>query len=405
MTYVPGLYGMSNAYSNSWQWDMQSSAPNDMLGALNDINLFQNGAQVGRTVDSAAYLSMKVPPMLENFSANLAKVWQEMIMKISSGKPNINIIDTTTTDNTKKDSKLEEGKIISTLEKMGSGLAVSDRINQEITIKDKDGNDVKTTILRRLIGLCDEYRKDPKGAEITKENYEKIWEIAGKYAKTGDVSSEDFAILREIALNPGGKKDDDDDDATEPVTTPLSDIAEAKKNSEAYKTEVNNTATEFKDALFGWGTKYDHLDTAINSINAENIVEVFDKYYTKYGIGEGETLVESIYNDFDNWTNTWYGATGSAPTFTAIHDALVERAQNHITKYGDTEDKKLQAALDNFNTRFEGINQDNYGEKKAELKSMFADIIKAIKEAETNTINKEKADKKADDDKKSKKTK
>lgn len=384
---------------NTWQYDMFGAnggvspsimSPNDRAGAYNDMQLFNFSCDANSMLNNSAFLAQQSIPLLQNLNATLAAAWQKMIESISKGgnvQTNItsNINNNNNANNNKK---IGEDQIISTLEKMGAGDAVSDRVNQEITIKDKDGKETKTTILRRLISLCDEYRKDPKNAELSKENYEKIWEIANTYAKTGTISSDEFATLKEIALNPGGKKEDTEDPETE--ETPLSDIAKAKETDEAYKSEVLNTATEFKDALFGWGTKYDHLDTAVNSINEDNIIEVYDKYNKKYGINEGETLIDSIYNDFDDWTNSWYGITGSASTFTAIHDVIAKRASNHIAKYGDEGDK-LQKALDNFNSRFEAINDDNYDSKKGELKSMFSDIINAIKTAEADTMKAEKA--------------
>ena len=146
---------------------------------------------------------------------------------------------------------------------------------------------------------------------------------------------------------------------------------------------------EYKDALYSWGTDYAHLEAATNAINADNVVEVFDEFYNKYGIGEGETLIDAIYNDFDDWTNSWYGITGAAPTFKALHDTLVQRAQNHIENYGDN-DGKLQKAIDDFNTAFNSINDDNYDDKHQALKTMFSNMIQAIKTAEAETLKAEK---------------
>ena len=402
-----GMNALSFAFprtlgQNTWAFDMFGStgnvspsimSPNDAAGAYNDYQLWSFGNNADAMLLNSTLLAQQSIPLLQQFNAQIAAQWQKMMMALSannSANLPFNINNPFGSSNrVDGSSKLSEDKIISTLEKMGQGDAVSDRVNQYITIKDKDGNEVKTTILRRLIQLCDDYRKDPKNAELSKENYETIWDIAGKYAKTGTLSSEDFAILKEIALNPGGKSEKKEE-KKETKETPMTDVANYKKNDPSYKSEVTNIATEYKDALFGWGTDYTHLDNATNAINADNIVEVYDEYNRKYGINEGETLIDSIYNDFDDWTNTWYGVTGSASTFTAIHDKLAERAQNHIKKYGD-EDGKLQAALDKFNKEFEAINDDNYDSKKSALKNMFADMVRAIKEAESATIKKEKA--------------
>ena len=259
---------------------------------------------------------------------------------------------------------------------------------------DSKGNKVTDkNLLQRLIQLSTEYQETPDTAEISEENYKLLWDIAGKYDKTGELSTSDYKVLLEIAKNPGGpgayKKPEE---KPETKATPMTDIANYKKTDVEYKNAVTNIAANYKQALFGWGTKYGPLQSATDSITADNIIEVYDEFNRKYGVNEGETLIESIYNDFDDWTNSWYGITGSASTFTAIHDKLAERAQNHIEKYGD-KDGSLKKALDNFNAQFESINDDNYDSKKDSIKKMFADIISAIKNAEAATIAKEKAQK------------
>lgn len=382
---------------NNWQYDMFGAnggvspsimSPNDSAGAYNDMQLFNFSCDANSMLNNSTMMAQQSIPLLQNLNSQLAAAWQKMIESISAGNNVSNITSNiNNNNNANNNKKIGEDQIISTLEKMGSGDAVSDRINQEITIKDKDGKDVKTTILRRLISLCDEYRKDPKNAELSKENYEKIWEIANTYAKTGTISSDEFATLKEIALNPGGKKEEEDD--ADAAGTPMTDAANFKKTDEGYKSKVSEAASEYKDALFKWyGTNYDHLETAEKGTNADNIIEVYDEFYSAHGINKGETLIDSIYNDFDDWTDglVTYGA---ASTFTKIHDKMAERAGDVISKYGD-KDGKLQKALDNFNTRFKSINDDNYDSKKSELKSMFADIVDAIKAAEGGKLKEEK---------------
>ncbi len=399
MFYAATPYGYSNAVNrNTWQWDMTSCTPNDILGGLNDISIFQNGAQVAGLVNSAAAMEMNLLPMVQNFQAQMAQMWQMMMTNMQSGNFNIDwskIIDpskattpaapTTPTSKTGDAEKIAESKIISTLEKMGSGKAVSERMNQEIIVKDKDGNEVKTTVLKRLLELCNEYRKDPENAQLSKENYEKIWQIVSNYDKNGDISTDEFKELLKIAKNPSDEQPEE-----KKVETPLTDNTDSKKADVQYQKEVKDAAEYFKKALYGWGTDYEQLGAALNALNSENIVEVFDKFYSDHGINEGETLVDAIYNDFDDWTNTWYGVTGSANTFKSISEKLVERAENHIEAYGDTNDNALRKAIDNFNSAFASINDDNYDSKKAEINKMFKDMVDAIKTAESNKLAEEK---------------
>lgn len=379
----------SAANRNTWQYDLSTSMPNDYLGALNDSSIWNYSAKVGGLFDSTAMMQMQSVPMMTNFYAQIAQMWQDMMTKMQETYPGLSIKTPTISGATgKAGQKIAEGKIIAMLEKMGTGTAVADRINQEIEV-----NGQKTTILRRLISLVSDYRKDPENAELSEANYEKIWEIADKYAKTGDVSSADFAILREIIANPAGEDADAEEDDEEIQETPLSDVLKEKKENPAYKEGVKNAAECFKTALYdGWGTKHEQLSNAINSCNADNIVEVYERFYKDHGINEGETLADAIYADFDDWTNKWYGLKGSASTFLNLHDILVERAENHIANYGDTADKDLQKAIDLFKTNFSSINDENYDSKKAEISKMFSDMVKAIKKAEATKIAEEQAE-------------
>lgn len=397
MFYAATPYGYSNAVNrNTWQWDMSASRPNDILGALNDISIFQNGAQVAGLVNSAAAMEMNLLPMVQNFQAQMAQMWQMMMTNMQSGNFNIDwskLIDpskkTDKKSSTGNTEKIAESKIISTLEKMGSGKAVADRMNQEITVKDKDGKEVKTTVLKRLLELCDEYRKDPENAQLSKENYEKIWQIVSNYEKNGDISTDEFKELLEIAKNPSGEKPEDKKEKK--VETPLTDNVDKKKSEPQYNKEVTDAAEYFEKALYGLGTDHDQLRTALNAVNADNIVEVYDKFYANHGINKGETLIDAIYSDFDDWTdNDFWKIKGSANVFNSISEKLVERAENHIATYGDTEDKSLRNAIDKFNGAFAGINDDNYDAKKAELKQMFAEMVDAIKTAEANKLAEEK---------------
>lgn len=396
MFYAATPYGYSNAVNrNTWQWDMTAGTPNDILGGLNDISIFQNGAQVAGLVNSAAAMEMNLLPMVQSFQAQMAQMWQQIMMNMQSGNFNIDwskILDPskattspiTTTPKTGDAEKIKESEVISTLDRMGTGKNVSERMNREITVKDKDGKEVKTTVLKRLRELCEEYRKDPENAQLSKENYEKIRQILGNYDKNGDISTDEYKELLNIAKNPSSEKPEE-----KKVETPFTDNL-GKKKEPQYQKEVADTAEYFAKALYKLGTDHEQLKAAVDACNADNIVEVYDKFYSAHGINEGETLVDAIYNDFDDWTNTWYGITGSSSTFVAIGKKLVERAENHIEAYGDTEDKALRTAIDKFNSEFASINDDNYDSKKATLKQMFADMVDAIKKAESGKLAEEK---------------
>lgn len=384
---------------NMWQYSVfpMSTAPSimypsDKLSSMNDAQLMNFDFGTTQFLDSSTNIMYQVMPMMKQWMAQQAELYQKIMENLHSSSK-VTVENSDNKDNVDGTKVIKESQINSVLNKIAADPANKDRFNGEITITNKDGKEEKTTLLRRLIQLSKEYQEAPDTAEISEENYKLLWDIAGKYAKTGELSTDDYKTLLEIAKNPGGpgayKKPEE---KPETKATPMTDIANYKKTDVEYKNAVTNIAANYKQALFGLGTEYAPLQSATDSITADNIIEVYDEFNRKYGVNEGETLIESIYNDFDDWTNSWYGITGSAATFTAIHDKLAERAQNHIEKYGD-KDGNLKKALANFNAQFESINDDNYDSKKDSIKKMFADMINAIKSAEAATIAKEKAQK------------
>lgn len=386
---------------NMWQYSIfpMSTAPSimypsDKLSSMNDAQLMNFDFGTTQFLDSSTNIMYQVMPMMKQWMAQQAELYQKIMENLHSSSK-VTVENSDNKDNVDGTKVITKDQIAGILRKyFGVDPAIKDKFNKNIEYVDNKGNTVKNkTLLQRLIQLAEEYQKNPDTAEISEENHKLLWDIAGKYSQTRKLSTDDYKTLLEIAKNPGGpgayKKPEE---KSETKATPMTDIANYKKTDVEYKNQVTNIAADYKNALFGWGTKDGPLQSATDSITADNIIEVYDEFNRKYGVNEGETLIESIYNDFDDWTNSWYGITGSAATFTAIHDKLAERAQNHIEKYGD-KDGSLKKALANFNAQFESINDDNYDSKKDSIKKMFADMINAIKSAEAATIAKEKAQK------------
>ena len=78
---------------------------------------------------------------------------------------------------------------------------------------------------------------------------------------------------------------------------------EAKKAAEAKAQEVESIVADFRDAVTGWwfflggGTKDDKLEETISKkLNADNIIEVMQKYEEKYG----ETFIDAYLGDADS---------------------------------------------------------------------------------------------------------
>lgn len=391
---------LSTAGLNPWSYSLFPGVansnviyPSDSASVWNDANLFRFDSDANRLLNGSTALCQQMIPAMNDWYAKVAETFQKIMMSIQSGNSTVNI-NNNNTNIDPSTGKLKEGQIIKELNKMGAGASTKDRMAAEVTFKDKDGNEKKTTLLRRLISLTKEYQEHPDTAELSKENYDKIWDIAGKYAKTGELSTEDYKTLLEIAKNPGASTTEESSDSegeSDKIETSFTDEQNAKKQGETgavFKQGVDAAVDGYKNGLIGWGTDYTQLDAGQAALNSDNVIEVWDQYYKQVGINQGETLVDSLYNDFDDWTDGVF-TTGGASRFTAIADALVERANGLLDKYGD-KSGLTQADVDKFKSDFDSINDDNYDSKKQFISDTFKNFVAKIKQAEAQLVKNEK---------------
>ena len=196
---------------NLWQYSLfpNGTAPSvmypcDGLTNLNDAQLMNFDYGVTSFADASANMYQMVMPMLKQWMAQQAEMYQKIMSNLHSNT-NINVNNN---NNNNNDSNIDGTKVIKesqikdVLNRIANDPNNKDRFNKEITITNKDGKEEKTTLLRRLIDLSKQYQDDPTTAEISEENYKLLWDIAGKYAKTGELSTEDYGKLLEIAKNP-----------------------------------------------------------------------------------------------------------------------------------------------------------------------------------------------------------
>ena len=296
-----------NGYGNMWQYSPfgaagyvspSITAPVDTLGAQNDMALFWNNAGVDRAVADSAALTYSIVPILKQFQADISKYWQGlMTSNNSSSNWTFNPIERHNPftieyrDGAKTPSettKIDETEILSGLEKMGRGKAVSDVMNQEIEV---DG--VKTTLLKHLMDLVEEHRKDPANARLSEENYNKIWDIVDRYIQNGDLSTQDIKTLLEIARDP---------DATS------SDYAKRPlRNAQVVAspdTSVDPIVQNIIDSMYCGGTKKNDLSNALLEVNKYNVLEILNGFEEKAKFkkrGGDKTLIEKIFNEMNGW--------------------------------------------------------------------------------------------------------
>ena len=330
--FVQGYYPQ-----HSWAYDMFGSSglispsimsPNDTLGAINDAKLFGNIFAVDALATSSAMLSNTAPVMMNQFWANLAKYWQQMMMNLQSTMPTIS--QTTpgaqTPSNpvnpiTNPTGRISENKIVTILDRIGK---LDDRLQKE---GEFDGK--KMTYLDRLKDLLDEYRKDPENARLSKENYEKIWDILSDCYKTGVLSSENWAALKKIDENHG--------ESTTPANnnTQTGGVTTRSNNYEAGHTAANNgqIAETFFEALDGAATNQKDLAEACQKTDKYNVIEVIDEFNKRNNFENDETLIEAIFDDCQAWGNgvsKWYqfgtSADDAKPYVESLTNNMIQRA-------------------------------------------------------------------------------
>lgn len=405
--------------SNNWQWNMFGTYPNDSLSANNDYNQFKFDYNTSIFLDDTARMTAIMGPMVKMLQASIAEWSQKSLMNISSDYPDLTIRDRRTksdkTDGTDgKSDKIDGTKVIKETEintaLNAMGTKDSRMGSKEITYIDKNGKEQKTKLLQRLIQLSKDYQDNPDNPEkieISESNYKLLWDIAGKYAKTGELSREDYATLIDIAINPGGpgayKKGGKEDEDKELIEKPnLSMITDE---------QIRPIVLDFKEAITGPGTDKKLLGNAVGAVNKDNILEVMDAYkqYIRANKpNEKQDLVEAILDDCALWgggdtglcdatfwgpgynklfRGKWFARQGddAKPRLEIIQEALIKRANKFIKDNGEKkgitkEDIKNFTLPENEYNSWADKSRDDEGIKKS-----FKSFIEKLKEAEAAT--------------------
>ena len=337
--------------SNLWQYSVfpyttppSVMYPCDALSSMNDTQLMNFDYSVGSFMDMSTSLYANIMPMMKQWMAQQAEMYKKIMENLHSNTRITNPNPSDDDDDTSKiDGKkhVKEAKVVETLQRMANNADIKSRFNTEITYTNKEGKDVKAKLIDRLTALCEEYRKSPDTAELSEDNFNTIWDIAGKFVKTGELTTADYKALLEIAKNPEGsgayKKSDDDGEGKKgkkegvrpEKNQAVLDAAEAGSPNN-YK----QLAAGFKEALYDAnGTDEDKLYELTNEefMNEYNVLEVYNKFGQ---LGEAreynQSLVQAIFDDCDGWydgAEHWWKANNAKPHIEAIDKAFIARAQ------------------------------------------------------------------------------
>lgn len=226
---------------------------------------------------------------------------------------------------------------------------------------------------------------------------EEVEAVQGEIAEAiSNASKTAEAVMKNVTEGKGGVDEADDTDAADETTSTEEDAKaqEAKKAAKAKadkknKDEAAGIVGLIFDAVDGFGTKNEQLKNAVDKINANNVIDVFDSWNKNYKAKEG-TLVQRIYAD-----EFWYdGGNEYVKTITAalqkkaealgIYSELIKEfttITSELSAKFNTDEKKVAQAVE---TIYERV-------KKAEAEStQKAEKADADKRAEAANKKSEK---------------
>lgn len=238
---------------------------------------------------------------------------------------------------------------------------------------------------------------------------EEVEAVQGEIAAAiSNASKTAEAVMKNVTEGKGGVDEADDTDAADETTSTEEDTKakEAKKAAKAKadkknKDEAAGIVGLIFDAVDGFGTKNEQLKNAVDKINANNVIDVFDSWNKNYKAKEG-TLVQRIYDD-----EFWYdGGNKYVETITAalkkkaealgIYSELIKEfttITSELSAKFNTDEKKVAQAVE---TIYERVKK---AEAESTQKAEKADADKRAEAANKKSEKERKAQEKANETK------
>lgn len=238
---------------------------------------------------------------------------------------------------------------------------------------------------------------------------EEVEAVQGEIAEAiSNASKTAEAVMKNVTEGKGGVDEADDTDAADETTSTEEDTKakEAKKAAKAKadkknKDEAAGIVGLIFDAVDGFGTKNEQLKNAVDKINANNVIDVFDSWNKNYKAKEG-TLVQRIYDD-----EFWYdGGNEYVETITAalqkkaealgIYSELIKEfttITSELSAKFNTDEKKVAQAVE---TIYERVKK---AEAESTQKAEKADADKRAEAANKKSEKERKAQEKANETK------
>lgn len=237
---------------------------------------------------------------------------------------------------------------------------------------------------------------------------EEVEAVQGEIAEAiSNASKTAEAVMKNVTEGKGGVDEADDTDAADETTSTEEDTKakEAKKAAKAKadkknKDEAAGIVGLIFDAVDGFGTKNEQLKNAVDKINANNVIAVFDSWNKNYKAKEG-TLVQRIYDD-----EFWYdGGNKYVETITAalqkkaealgIYSELIKEfttITSELSAKFNTDEKKVAQAVETIYERVKKAEADSTqkaeqadAEKRAEAANKKSEKERKAQEKDNET--------------------
>ena len=386
-----------------WSYDLSGMYPQDSIGTLNDIGLSNFDVNTNNLVNQVAILNSKWMPVLNSYMANMSAWYQNMMMGLSSGtNNNINwnnffpvnnannngSVNNGNNNNSGFASKIDESDVSSFIGRLGADPKWKSAFDEKIKLE--DGTEV--TMLQRLMDLINDYMTN-ENPELSEEEFNKIREIAGKYAKTGKIDRDDFITLKKIIQAHTGKIGDEPTEPTEP--TQPTKATRSPNYTDGHVADMSGAAELSYIAMDGPATNKSKLRSSLEETSKYNIIEFLDAY-DKID-PDGNTWIKKFWGDFDHYDNSGesnnpFGHDNAKPVLDKVVEKLNERVIDikNLSSCTDEQKAALDAAVAQMNAAMQSLTDANnaLGEKdsaespKGKCITAFDNLRKVIAETE-----------------------
>ena len=410
---MSGFYSIRTSSPDMWAYQIFPAGtpysitnPQDSIGNYNDMQLTSFGATTDMLERNSVAMMNNFERLYQQYQAQIAQ-WSQNTYPNISGNTNFNLPGMTPGVTPGRYSSLvENDQVAGYISRLENDPLYGPELKKEITLE----NGEKVTYLQRLDDLIKDYLT-AKTPLLKEDDFAKIKEIAGKIAKTGRITREDFLTLKEIVEKNTGElgKDKELREQREAENARKADEAKQKAANAAAPADkgryandpslanVNDAAQAYMDAMVDICTNLKLMDEATGKVTQYNVMEVIETFEAKNATESGESLIEMIIDDFSDYgggrSQKWYhfGCTDdnmkpyvdrlAKCMYARVDDLCILKNANGDLKLSKDTRTDLAKKVKNLQYWQSNANKNLTSDDKKNLKTYFTELVEAIKAA------------------------